>query len=111
MMDAEDIAAFRADVAQYPGVPLADIRGLRDDPDEPTAKAYLMEVACERLLRLRLLDLCKSIVASEILNVPDSWYRFGSEGIAQLPGLQCLWRSWCNRRGDFVWPIRNTATP
>ena len=32
MIDAEDIAAFRADVAQYPGVPLADICGLRMTP-------------------------------------------------------------------------------
>ena len=82
MVDAEDIAAFRADVAKYPGVPLADICGLRDDPDEPRLKTMLMLVACELLLRLRPLDLGRSIVDSEILNVPDDWFHPVCEAIS-----------------------------
>jgi hypothetical protein len=67
MMDPQEIAGFRLEVAKYPGFPLPDICNLREDPDESAQKTYLMQIACELLLRMQTLEICKMIVAAKVL--------------------------------------------
>ena len=82
MMNSHDIAVFRADVAKYPGVPLPQICDLREDPDEPEQKTYLMQIACELLLRMQSLEVCKMIVAAKVLDLPDEWFHPLCEAIS-----------------------------
>jgi len=81
-MNPQEIAVFRADVAKYPGRALPEICDLREESDEPAQKTYLMQIACELLLRMWSLEVCKMIVAAKVLDLPDAWFHPLCEAIA-----------------------------
>jgi hypothetical protein len=66
-----DVARFRADVAKFAGLPLAEVVNLQDDPNEPRLQTVLMKVACEILLLMKDIDIGRSILSGEIFNVSD----------------------------------------
>jgi hypothetical protein len=73
-----EVAIFRRryaeSLAAAPGRPLSEVVDLAPEPDETAAQTYLMELACELLLRLSPVLICKGIVDSRICDFEDDWY-------------------------------------
>jgi hypothetical protein len=96
-MNPQEIAVFRASAAKHPGVPLPEFCDLREDPDEPAQKTYLMRIACELLLRMWSLDVCKKIVAAQVLDLPDEWFQPLREAISFVEAED---------RGELIVPLK-----
>jgi hypothetical protein len=71
-----EVAIFRRryseSVAAAPGRPLSEVVDLAPEPGETAAQTYLMELACELLLRLSPVSICKDIL--RVCDFHDDWY-------------------------------------